>query len=170
MRKISWDTRFGFFWYNDEEIFHFSQEDFNKKAKAFADSGINTVITFSCTHFRWTWRPYWRIINETIEKIVDACHRYGIRVVEHHSSHLTLDPLDSEDWDYIDRILGMKRSSIDSWKGLREHFGKDYLIDGKPFSSFRQIDGGPASGPDRRTMGIACALTIPIIERHICHT
>ncbi|MFH1005962.1 MAG: hypothetical protein V1800_00485 [Candidatus Latescibacterota bacterium] len=42
-----WDTRFGFFWYNDHEIFHAAQDDLNRQAETFADTGINHVITFS---------------------------------------------------------------------------------------------------------------------------
>ena len=59
-----WNTRFGFYWYNDQEIFEFSQEDFNRRAEEFAGIGINHVITFSCTHFRWSFRRYWDQITE----------------------------------------------------------------------------------------------------------
>ncbi|NSW89274.1 MAG: beta-galactosidase trimerization domain-containing protein [Firmicutes bacterium] len=138
---MSWDARFGFFWYNDEEIFKFSQEDFDKKAKKFADAGINIVITFSCTHFRWTMRPYWDKIGRCLEQIVKACHKYNIKVVEHHSSHLTFDPLNSEDWDYMERVLNKRQSSINSWEGIRDYLAEDPIIDGEPLSSFRQIDG-----------------------------
>ena len=136
-----WDARFGFFWYNDEEIFKFSDDDFDKKAAQFADAGINIVITFSCTHFRWTMRPYWRLINDTIAKVVKSCHKYGIRVVEHHSSHLTFDPLNSDEWDYMERILNVRKSSIASWQGIKEYMASDPDIDGNKLSSFRQIDG-----------------------------
>jgi len=138
---MSWNARFGFFWYNDEEIFKFKEEDFDNKAKRFADAGINIVITFSCTHFRWTMLPYWDKINKCLENIVKACHKYGIKVVEHHSSHLTFDPLDSQDWDYMERILNKRQSSIDSWEGIRDHLAKDPIINGHSLSSFRQIDG-----------------------------
>ncbi|MCK5118140.1 MAG: hypothetical protein KAQ78_01080, partial [Candidatus Latescibacteria bacterium] len=60
-----WDTRFGFFWYNDHEIFHATQDDLNRQAEAFAATGINHVITFSCTHFRWSFRRRWDVITET---------------------------------------------------------------------------------------------------------
>ena len=67
--------------------------------------------------------PYWDKINKCLENIVKACHKYGIKVVEHHSCHLTFDPLDSQDWYYMERVLNKRHSSIDSWEGLR-----DYLI------------------------------------------
>ena len=71
------NARFGFFWYNDEEIFNDSDDDLDRKAKAFADAGINIVITFSCTHFRWSFTRYWPILTEILHRIVKACHRYG---------------------------------------------------------------------------------------------
>lgn len=133
--------RYAFFWYNDEEIFSFSDINFEKKVEKIAAAGINAVITFSCTHFRWTMRPYWDTINKCLGKIVKACHKYGIKVVEHHSSHLTFDPLNSEDWAYMERVLNKRHSSIDSWKGIRDYIASDPMIDGKLLSSFRQVDG-----------------------------
>ena len=29
-----WNTRFGFFWYNDQEIFEFTKKDFDRRAAA----------------------------------------------------------------------------------------------------------------------------------------
>lgn len=136
-----WDTKFEFYWYNDNEIFSYSDMDFDAQAKKMAQTGINVIITFSSTHFRWSFRPYWDIINQCIGKMVKACHKYGIKVVEHHSSHLTFDPLCSDDWDYMERSLNKRQSSIDSWKGIRDNIADDPLINGKPVSSFRQIDG-----------------------------
>ncbi len=31
---MSWNARFGFFWYNDEEIFEFTEENFGKMQKS----------------------------------------------------------------------------------------------------------------------------------------
>lgn len=138
---MKWEACFGFFWYNDEEIFKFTEEDFEKKAARFAEAGINIVITFSCTHFRWTMRPYWKLINNTLKKVVEACHKYGILVVEHHSSHLTFDPLNEEDWGYMERILNKRGSSINSWKGILDYINSDPKINGYTLSTFRQIDG-----------------------------
>lgn len=138
---MSWDTKFEFYWYNDKEIFFYTDKDFEVQAEKMAQTGINVVITFSCTHFRWSLKPYWDIINKCIGKIVKSCHKYGIKVVEHHSSHLTFDPLCSDDWDYMERTLNKRQSSIDSWKGIRDYIASDPLINDKLLSSFRQIDG-----------------------------
>ncbi|MBN2557437.1 MAG: hypothetical protein JXB33_01640 [Clostridia bacterium] len=133
-----WNAKFGFFWYNDDEIFKFTKLDFDDKARKLAESGINIVITFSCTHFRWSMKQHWDIINKCLANIVGACHAHNIKVVEHHSSHLTFDPLDDDEWDYMERVLGKRLSSIDSWEGLRE-----YAREGNTAATaeYRQIDG-----------------------------
>jgi hypothetical protein len=136
-----WNTRFGFYWYNDQEIFEYSQEDFNHRAEEFAGIGINHVITFSCTHFRWSFRRYWDQITEAITRIVNACHLRRIAVTEHHSCHLTFNPLNKEDEDYLDRIQKVEKSMQGSWPHLREDCDADPIINNVPLSSFRQIDG-----------------------------
>lgn len=136
-----WDTRFGFFWYNDREIFEFGDSDFERRAAELADSGINHVITFSCTHFRWSFRSYWELLTEILARIVRACHKHGIAVTEHHSSHLTFNPLNDDDERYMDRILHVRGSSRSSWPGMRADCDADPIIEGEPMSSFRQIDG-----------------------------
>jgi len=130
-----WDAKFGFFWYNDDEIFKFKQEDFDKKAKIFADAGINIVITFSCTHFRFSLYEHWDKITSCLKKIVIACHKYNIKVVEHHSSHLTFDPQNEDEWDYFERILAKRHSKIDSWDNIRNFVNDNFT------KQFRQIDG-----------------------------
>jgi len=136
--KNPWDARFGFFWYNDDEIFRFTEKDFDEKAKRMAETGINIVMTFSCTHFRWTMKQHWGIITKCLANVVKACHKYGILVVEHHSSHLTFDPLDEADWDRMDKVLKKRMSSIDSWDGLREYVLPKTI---KGTEGYRQIDG-----------------------------
>lgn len=137
-----WDARFGFFWYNDQEIFHDSEADLDHKAAAIADAGINHVITFSCTHFRWSFRRHWPLLTETLAKIVRACHRHGIYVTEHHSSHLTFNPLTVEESAYIENVLRVRGSSRASWPHLEEDMrANPVVIDDVRLSSLRQIDG-----------------------------
>ncbi len=136
-----WDTRFAFFWYNDQEIFHDTAADLARKAETFADAGINHVITFSCTHFRWSFRRYWDLLTDTLARVVTACHAAGIRVTEHHSSHLTHNPVDEAGERKLEERLRTRGSSIESWPHLREDCDADPVIDGVPLSSWRQIDG-----------------------------
>jgi hypothetical protein len=136
-----WDSRFGFFWYNDAEIFSDSQADLDRKAAVFARVGINHVITFSCTHFRWSFRRSWDLLTEVLARVVRACHASGIRVTEHHSSHLTFNPLDEAGELLLDRVLAVRGSARASWPHLRADCDADPLVGGAPLSSFRQIDG-----------------------------
>jgi len=140
-----WDTRFGFFWYNDQEIFHSAQEDLDRQAETLAKAGINHVITFSCTHFRWSFRRHWGQLTEVLARVVEACHRSDIRVTEHHSSHLTFNPLNEEGVRYAERILQVRGSALDSWPHLLDDAEADPLIDGNRLSTFRQIDGRSGS-------------------------
>lgn len=137
-----WETQFGFFWYNDPEIFTDTEADLSRKVDRLASAGINHVITFSCTHFRWSFRRYWDLLNETLAKIVKACHEKEIYVTEHHSAHLTFNPLNAADEAYMDRILRVRKSSRESWPFLRADCDADpIIIDDLPLSAFRQIDG-----------------------------
>ena len=136
-----WDTRFAFFWYNDQEIFHDTDADLARKAEAFAQVGINHVITFSATHFRWSFRRHWDLLTEALARVVTACHAAGIRVTEHHSSHLTHNPVDEAGERQVEERLRKRGSSIASWPHLREDCDADPVIDGVPLSSWRQIDG-----------------------------
>lgn len=95
-----WRARFAWFWYNSKEILHFTQEDMDKKVQEYADNGYTHLITFSCTHFRWSFRPWWKEINECLRKIVVSAHKHGIKVIEHHSSNLTYYA-DEEKWPRI---------------------------------------------------------------------
>ena len=111
-------VRFAFFWYNDAEIFHDSEEDIERKIKLYADQGITHLITFSCTHFRWSFQPYWGLLNECLAKIVRAAHKYGLKVVEHHSSELTHQADTPEQVEFLRNLLKFRKSSLESWPEL----------------------------------------------------
>lgn len=135
--------KYGVFWYNDREILHWKQKDFDAKAAEFAETGINIVMTFSCTHFRWDYYPWWKQINQALAKLVKACHKYHIRVVEHHSSHLTKNPRSFKEWRAVEQSLAKRHSSPDMFPGLRNHIasGDPEIRPGVHLSDCRQIDG-----------------------------
>ena len=119
-----WRARYAWFWYNSEEIWKFSQEDMDAKVKKYADQGFTHLITFSCTHFRWNFRPWWPQINECIRKIVVSAHKYGLKVIEHHSSNLTFFPKPDPDGVPLKRMIGSlttRKSRVDDWPGLVEY-------------------------------------------------
>ena len=135
--------KYGVFWYNQQQICHWQQEDFDRKAAEFASAGVNIVMTFSSTHFRWSFYPWWQEINAALAKVVKACHKYNIKVVEHHSSHLTHDPRSKKEWDVFFNILRTRQSTIDMFPGLKEHIacGDPEILPGVFLSDCRQIDG-----------------------------
>jgi hypothetical protein len=141
VRKRPWSSRYGWIWYNSKEILRDTQEDIDALVKDFADKGINILIGFSCTHFRWNFYRHWDKINECIGKLVKACHKYGIIYVEHHSCHLTFNPLNEDDLVYMKSVLGKRDSYISDWPGLLEDATGDFYVDGKMISTFRQISG-----------------------------
>ena len=137
-----WMTTFEWYWFNDEKIFRYTQEDFDKEALRLHNDRISIIITFWPTHFRWNFMPYWDILNQALRRLVIACHKFDIKVVEHHSARLTFGPENDEDWEYMERFIGKKGTTIDSWEGLREFTVSDpIIIDDKTASSMRQIDG-----------------------------
>ncbi len=139
-----WEERFAWFWYNDDEIFKYTEEDFDRRARELHERGVTVIITFSLTHFRIGYYPYWKEINECIRKIAVACHKYGIRVVEHHSAHLTSRLLDDGGWDSFERILfsySRGTSKLETWKKVFPFLTYDFKIDGRDIRTFVQVDG-----------------------------
>ena len=139
-----WEERFGWFWWNAPEIFRFTEKDFDRKAKEYADAGVTTVINFSCSHFRMSYYPYWDELVECIGKIVKACHKYGIKVVEHHSAILMHNLRWSKGWRRLeDEYFSYSNcnSSIDDFPKLVPHLIEDPMIGDKHVLDWCQVDG-----------------------------
>ena len=144
MNTKPWEQGFTWLWYNDTEIFKYTQEDFDRKAKDLADKGVTIALTFTFTHFRLGFYPYWKEINECIRKIVFACHKYGIRVVEHHSSHLTHRLHTKRGWERFGESMlsyANGEASYDNWYKTLAFLTSDFMIEGKDIRNFVQIDG-----------------------------
>lgn len=163
-----WETRFGFFWYNDQEIFRDTRGDLAAKAGRLAEAGINHVITFSCTHFRWSFRPWWDLLTERLALIVEVCHEHGILVTEHHSCHLTFNPLDEAEEGFMERVLRVRGSALASWPGLREACDADPLLEGVRLSSMRQIDGRTGNWARSSYRGWCMCFNNPDFRRLYC--
>ena len=54
-------------------------------------------------HFRWSFRREWELLTQRLATAVRACHKYGIYMTEHHSSHLTHNPLTPEEDERLSR-------------------------------------------------------------------
>ena len=148
-KKDEWQARFGWIWYDEEEILRFTQEDMDKRVETFYDEGLSILIGHSCSHFRFVFYQHWDKINDCIEMLVKACHKYGIRYVEHHSSSLTYNPLTEEEDKMVDRTLKSRHTTREAWEGFDESIKGDPVLHGKKISSFRQVSG--ATGQWART-------------------
>ena len=62
-----------------------NRDHYDEYAKMLAGNGVNCVITFGC-HFRWDFYPERRKLFEAIADAVRVCHKYGIKLIEHHSA------------------------------------------------------------------------------------
>ena len=134
-----WQARFAWFWFNAKEIWRFTQEDIDAKVRLYAEQGITHLITFSCTHFRWSYKPWWKEINQCLAKIVKAAHKYGMKVIEHHSSCLTYFPDDDcngRHKSWLEKYMQTHGSSFDYWPGLVEY----NLDETKEEATWEQVD------------------------------
>ena len=145
-----WQDKYCHFWYNAPEIFHWTQEDFDQKAKEMKEAGITIISTVGVTHFRWNYIPFWPQIVETIRKAASAFHKQGIKFIEHHSSSLIYHPLDAAQWDRIERYFQVHSSKMEDFPTYRESLTADPEIEpGLHLSDLFQIDG--STGKPLRT-------------------
>jgi hypothetical protein len=82
-------------------------EQADGRALAKKAMGINTVVSFGY-HFRWDWIVHFDQIREASRLSVDACHRHGIKYVEHHSACFVtrLKNRTKEEFAYLEDKLG----------------------------------------------------------------
>lgn len=144
MKNNPWADAYTWLWYNDNEIFNYTQEDWDRKAKELYDRGVTIAIGFTITHFRIGYYPYWKEINECIRKIAIACHKYGIKYVEHHSTHLTLNLRTQLGWERLEGDIvayGAGVCSRDNWKKNFPYLVCNPVVEGKELEKISQIDG-----------------------------
>ena len=145
MQNNLWDAKLSWYWLNDEQIFKYTQDDFDREMRKMKENGVTDVENFGITHFRLSFYPYWNEIIEAIRKVVVACHKVGLRVHEHASSHLTFALLSSDGWRQFENFRATYSSgghvSYDTWKKIFPFLTTDFMIDGKDIRTFLQIDG-----------------------------
>ena len=159
-RKL-WNDKFTFFWYNEKEIFQWSQKDFDLQAEKMRSAGITRAMTFSVTHFRWSYLPWKKQILAALEKLCTACHKAGIKVIEHHSSHLNYRPANEKQWENLRNYFSLHESTFEGFGDIPGSLLADPLVDGVPFSSLFQIDGRTGKPADTGYMGNALCFNNP---------
>ena len=144
-----WQARFGWIWFSENEIFHFTQEDVDRQVEKYAEQGINILIGFSCTHFRMSFRGNWDEINACIGRYAKACHKFGMLYVEHHSSHLVWHPLTGGEKEKMEGFFRENRSDPAHFRGFLEGASGDSSFGRYRMSDFYQVSG--ATGKAART-------------------
>ena len=161
-----WGDKFTFFWYNEAEIFRWGEAEFDAKAKALADAGITYAMTFSSTHFRMTYLPWHDAILRALTRLCCACHRHGIRVVEHCSGSLTYLPQNEEEWERFRGYFRGHNSSMkwaDELRAYLERPGRNW--GGVPIESLWQVDGRTGKPAETGYLGRAFCYNNPDYRR-----
>lgn len=137
-------AQWGFLWFKEYEIFKATDADIAKIAADFHNAGITHIMTFSTTHFRWNFVPYWPQINRAIERVVNACHALGMYVVEHHSCNLFNTYRTPEE-----RPGAFCRAKLSDYPELEKSMSLDDEIDGvkrRDLVQYSGITGEPLFG------------------------
>ncbi|MEA4832113.1 MAG: beta-galactosidase trimerization domain-containing protein [Oscillospiraceae bacterium] len=141
-KNIPWNSRITWYVYDDKQIMEYTESDFEKDAKTLSDLGTNIILLGNKVHFRFDYYPYWNIINDTLGKLIRAFHKYGIKVVEHHSCSLchcmTAPEKLPRNWE---RGNPDDKRVKDFWKKAFDFVTHDSKIDGVNVQSMMQIDG-----------------------------
>lgn len=161
-----WADKYTFFWYNAPEIFHWTQEEFDAQAKKMHEAGITRAMTFSVTHFRFCYYPFWDQILDAIEKIVKSCHKYGIKVVEHHSSCLTYYPDTPKAQADVEGYMKLHSSSPEDFPGFWDFITSDPELEpGVRLSDLFQVSGKTGKPGETPYRGRAICFNNPHYRR-----
>ena len=133
-----WEERFGWLWYGSEAVYRWDDARFESEAARYQDNGITAVILFGA-HFRFSFYAYWDDIVRTIGRFVTAFHARGIKVIEHHSSHLTYAPLSESVWDTL--LASDGKWGLGGFPGFRATSQSNPPFGGVRLDDFAQIDG-----------------------------
>jgi hypothetical protein len=89
-RESAWNSRIATFpkEIDIETYLHLSQKEYELRAERYAERGVNLVNATINFHFRFDWIRHFDEIAEITSRITEACHKYGMRVYEHHSANL----------------------------------------------------------------------------------
>lgn len=143
-KRSPWSEVYAWFWMNEKEILHGTQSYFDEKARQIREDGATIVIDFSLTHYRLAFVPYFEKIHAGIRMLADACHKAGLRLIEHHSASLVFDLFWSEGWKRLEADIGSFsdwKSDVYSWIEVPRYLISEPMLYGKPLRSMFQIDG-----------------------------
>ncbi|MDD4125287.1 MAG: beta-galactosidase trimerization domain-containing protein [Eubacteriales bacterium] len=134
--ESSWEERFGWYHYDGDAIYKYTEADLNDAAELYRKTGITAVILFGA-HFRFSFWAYWEDIESFIARFTAAFHKRGIKVIEHHSAHLTYRPLEESFWS---KNTGFGKG-LGTYPNFRETSQSNPLLGGAHLDDFAQTDG-----------------------------
>jgi hypothetical protein len=132
---------FAYFYYNDYELLDMSEEELLKIASEYKENGVEYLIAFSVTHFRWSFYPYEKLILDRIGKFVEIFHSVGLKFVEHHSSNLIWNNESKNDREMLKSRFDARQSKLENWPLLPDYFNTNWAIDGVPVKSMLIYNG-----------------------------
>ncbi len=136
-RSTAWEERFGWYHYDGRAIYGFTEKDLDDAAELYAANGVTAVILFGA-HFRFSFIAYWTDIEDFIARFTRAFHKKGIKVIEHHSTHLTYRPVDPETFWKKNLAPGTQFST---YPDFRANCETRRTPEGVHPDEFAQIDG-----------------------------
>jgi hypothetical protein len=75
-------------------------EKIKKRAKGFADAGIDTAINYGF-HLRFDFSDYFEMLHGYLKDVCDELHKYGIKFMDHYSCNLVERPRTKEDFFFL---------------------------------------------------------------------
>lgn len=136
-RSTPWEERFGWYHYDGRTIYEFTEKDLDDAAELYSANGATAVILFGA-HFRFSFMAYWSDIEDFIARFTLAFHKKGIKVIEHHSTHLTYRPVDPETFWEKNLAPG---TQFASYPDFRKNCETCLTPSGVHPDEFAQIDG-----------------------------
>lgn len=118
-----------------EELFTVSDEELDRQAASFCADGFTHLMTFMA-HFRLSYRRDFPRLTALLRRMVQAAHRHGLKIVEHHSANLL--------WCFdTPEAAAEARSQNDmgAFPHLEEDCGLQSAWDGEAIGGMCQISG-----------------------------
>lgn len=116
-----------------EEAFSYTDEDFDKIARGFAENGTTHAMSFNSWHYVFNYYNHFDKLAEVCGKFAKAFNKYGVSFTEHHSSiilYYTLRENDSERG---------KNLALQYWKNYERDMALDSDCHGVELGSLLQV-------------------------------
>lgn len=133
MRTNHYRTISHWFWWEDLDFPNPGvEENIRKRVAAAAAAKVELAVVFGY-HFRWDYVYNFDLVHKLIKFTVDEYHKYGIKVIDHHSAVLTYRPR-----NWADREMNFNENHHHVPMTPDPAIIDDLYYAGKQLNSFRQ--------------------------------